>query len=109
MLVITLMTTAQAGLAIDSRPVIVRGVGTRWLPSTVTVERGSVVKWRGVNGFHDIVAYGGNWGFHRALPEGAAATRGFRATGMFRYRCAYHSTLIGTTCQGMCGSVRVRP
>jgi plastocyanin len=101
-LVITLVTTAQA------RPVLIRGIGTQWTPSTVTVARGTVVKWRGVTNFHDIIAYGGNWTFHQALPTGSAVKRRFRTTGTFRFRCTYHSTLIGNTCTGMCGKVVIR-
>jgi plastocyanin len=101
-LVITLTATAQA------RPVVVRGIGTRWTPSTVTVARGAVVRWRGVSGFHDVIAYGGNWSFHQGLPTGSAVKKRFRSSGTFRFRCTYHSALIGDTCTGMCGSVVVR-
>jgi plastocyanin len=100
-LVLTLVATAQA------RPALVRGTGTRWSPSTVTIGRDTVVRWRGVSGFHDVIAYGGNWSFQRALPVGSAVKRRFRSTGTFRFRCTYHSSLIGTSCAGMCGSVRV--
>jgi plastocyanin len=100
-LVIMLVFTAQA------RAVLIRGIGTRWTPPTVTVARGTVVKWRGVSKFHDIIAYGGNWTFHQALPTGLTVKRRFRTTGTFWFRCTYHSTLIGNTCTGMCGSVRV--
>jgi plastocyanin len=90
-----------------ARPVLVRGIGTRWSPSAVSVERDGVVKWRGVSKFHDVIAYGGNWSFHKSLPVGATAKKRFTRTGTFRFRCTYHSTLIGSTCTGMCGSVRV--
>ncbi len=101
-LVATLVSTAQA------RPVLVRGVGTRWSPSSVTIARDGVVRWRGVSKFHDVIAYGGNWSFHRALPAGSAVKRRFGSAGTFRFRCTYHSTLIGNTCTGMCGRVVVR-
>lgn len=109
--ILTLLCALAMVAALDgtahARPVLVRGIGTRWSPSTVTVERGTVVRWRGVSKFHDIIAYGGNWSFHEALPAGSAVSERFRNTGTFRFRCAYHSTLIGNTCTGMCGSVRV--
>lgn len=101
MVVLTLVSTAQA------RPVVVRGSGTRWTPSTVSVERGTTVKWRGVSGFHDVVAYGGNWSYREALPVGSVVKKRFRSSGSFRFRCSFHSTLIGNTCTGMCGRVRV--
>lgn len=65
------------------------------------------MKWRGVSKYHDVIAYGGNWSMHEALPAGATAKKRFTRAGTFRFRCTYHSTVIGTTCTGMCGSVRV--
>jgi plastocyanin len=104
-----LLLVAVLGSPAQARPVLVRGIGTRWSPSSVTVERRGIVKWRGVSKFHDVIAYGGNWTFHEALPVGVTAKKRFPRTGTFRFRCTYHSTLIGTTCTGMCGSVRVTP
>jgi plastocyanin len=101
LLVVSLLPAAQA------RPVLVRGIGIRWSPQAVTVAQGGVVKWRGVSNFHDVIAFGGNWAFHESLPVGATAKKRFTRRGAFRFRCTYHSTLIGTTCTGMCGSVRV--
>jgi plastocyanin len=103
LLVVALVVTAQAA------PVLVRGIGTRWSPTSVTIERDGVVRWRGVSKFHDVVAYGGNWTFNKMLSVGAAVKKTFHQTGTFRFRCTYHSTLIGNTCTGMCGSVRVTP
>lgn len=102
-LVVSFMSAAQA------RPVVVRGIATHWSPASVTVARGGIVKWRGVSKYHDVIAYGGNWSFHKSLPAGVTAQRRFTRAGTFRFRCTYHSTLIGTRCTGMCGSVRVTP
>jgi len=102
-----MLLVAALGAPAQARPVLVRGIGTRWSPSAVSVARGGVVKWRGVSKFHDVIAYGGNWSFHEALPVGITAKKRFQRTGTFRFRCTYHSTLIGSTCTGMCGSVRV--
>jgi plastocyanin len=101
LLVVTLVSTAQA------RPVLIRGIAQRWSPASVSVSRGTVVKWRGVSKYHDVLAYGGNWTYSKALPVGVVVKKRFRAAGTFRFRCTYHSTLIGTSCTGMCGSVRV--
>ncbi len=101
-----IVVVAMGGTA-RARPVIVRGIGTRWSPSAVTVARGSVVRWRGVSKFHDVVSYGSNWSFQKALPAGSQVKRRFRISGTFFFRCTYHSTLIGTMCSGMCGSVQV--
>lgn len=67
------------------------------------------MRWRGVSSFHDVVAYGSNWQFNEGLPAGSAVERRFRLTGTFLFRCTYHSTLIGHSCRGMCGSVQVTP
>jgi plastocyanin len=97
---------ALAGTA-HARPVIIRGIGVRWSPTTVSVSRGTLVKWRGVSNFHDLRAYGRNWSLDVQLPVGVTVQRRFRSTGTFLFRCTYHSTLIGNRCSGMCGSVVV--
>ena len=91
----------------DGAPAVIRGIGERWSPTSVTIARGSVVKWRGVSGFHDVSSYGRNWSFVRVLPAGTVVKRRFRVRGTFRFRCTIHSTLVGTTCLGMCGKVVV--
>jgi plastocyanin len=101
-LVLTLGGTARAA------PVI-KGTGSVWSPSTVTVQRGSVVKWKGVILLHDVKAYGGNWSFKKPLPVGAVVKRRFRSTGTFLFRCTLHSELESSgVCTGMCGRVIVR-
>ncbi len=100
------MVVSLLGGTAQAAPVI-RGIGVRWSPSTVTVARGSSVRWRGVSKYHDVVAYGRNWRFDEALPVGAVVRKRFRSPGTYRFRCTYHSTLIGNTCIGMCGSVVV--
>jgi plastocyanin len=100
------MAVALTGPA-DGAPAVIRGIGERWSPTAVTITKGSVVKWRGVSGFHDVSSYGRNWSFARALPAGTVVKRRFRVKGTFRFRCTIHSTLVGTTCHGMCGKVVV--
>ena len=102
-LIMTLAPSAHA------TPVIIRGIGVRWSPTTVSVSRGTLVKWRGVRKFHDLRAYGRNWSFDVQLPVGVTVQRRFHSTGTFLFRCTYHSTLIGTRCSGMCGRVIVTP
>lgn len=92
---------------VHARPVIIRGIGVRWSPTTVSVSRGTVVRWRGVSKFHDLRAYGRNWSLDVQLPVGVTVHRTFHSTGTFLFRCTYHSTLIGNRCFGMCGSVVV--
>lgn len=100
-LIVTLAPPAYA------TPVIVRAIGVRWSPTSVTVPRGTLVKWRGVSKFHDLRAYGRNWSLDVQLPVGVTVQRRFRSTGTFLFRCTYHSTLIGSRCSGMCGRVIV--
>jgi plastocyanin len=101
-----LLIGALVGTA-HARPAIIRAIGVRWSPTTVSVSRGTVVKWRGVSKFHDLRAYGRNWSLDVQLPVGVTVQRRFRSTGTFLFRCTYHSTLIGNRCSGMCGSVVV--
>ena len=105
-LVLVVMLVAVLGGAAQAAPAI-RGIGVRWTPSTVTVSHGSYVRWRGVLKFHDVVSFGRGWRFDEALPVGTVVRRRFRYPGTYRFRCTYHSTVIGNTCTGMCGSVVV--
>jgi plastocyanin len=110
---ITLVAATVLALVVTLAPsayavAVISGDDTRWLPPSVTISRGETVRWRGVSSFHDILAYGGNWSFHRALPVGVRVRRRFSGGGTFLFRCTYHSTLIGNRCWGMCGRVVVR-
>jgi len=86
---------------------VIQAVDVRFSPRAVTVQRGDVVRWVGVSGFHDVVAYGHNWSFSRQLPAGGRVKLRFRIVGVYRFRCTYHSSLIGGVCSGMCGTVTV--
>jgi plastocyanin len=105
-LVLAVMLVVDLGGAAQASPVI-RGLGVRWSPSTVTVGSGSSVRWRGVAGLHNVVSYSRNWSFEKALPEGAVVGKRFRSSGRYRFRCTFHSSMSGNTCTGMCGSVVV--
>lgn len=100
-LALVLAAPAQAG------PVI-RASGVSWSPATVRVDRGAVVRWRGVSGSHHLRAYGGNWSFDRSLPAGTTVRRRFNAAGRFRYYCTIHASVSNGRCTGMCGRVVVR-
>jgi plastocyanin len=86
---------------------VIRGSGVSWSPATLRVDRGTLVRWKGVSGTHHVRAYGGNWSFDRALPAGTRVKRRFNATGTFRYYCTIHGTVSGGQCSGMCGRVIV--
>ena len=85
----------------------IQAIGVAFSPRSVTVQRGDVVKWLGVSGFHDVVAYGHDWSFSEQLPAGGRVKLRFRVVGVYRFRCTYHSSLIGGVCSGMCGTITV--
>jgi plastocyanin len=104
-LLVSILVAAPMG---EARAVAVfRGSGRAWSPASLTIHRGSVVKWRSVSGLHNVVAYGTNWTFNHSLPAGTAVKQRFRQRGTYRFRCTIHSTLIGAICTGMCGRVVV--
>lgn len=91
----------------------IRGVGSaygssRWTPNHATINHGGRVKWVASSYDHVLAAYGGNWTFRHALPQGSSVTRRFAHAGTFRFRCTVHSSVIDGRCQGMCGKVVVR-
>lgn len=87
---------------------VIRASGTRWSPATLTVDRGTVVRWKGVSGVHHLRAYGGNWTFERSLPPGTRVQRRFNRSGRYRFYCTIHATVSAGRCSGMCGKVVVR-
>jgi plastocyanin len=87
---------------------VIRGSGVSWSPATLRVDRGTVVRWKGVSGTHRVRAYGGNWSFDRSLPAGEKVKRRFDRSGTFRFFCTIHASVSGDACSGMCGRVIVR-
>ena len=83
-----------------------------WGPARITIERGDTVRWDNTDGGfraadHSVMAFGGNWTKNTQLPVGSSTTKRFRDTGPFKFRCEVHSQMVGGTCDGMCGRVRV--
>lgn len=74
----------------------VRIVDNRFRPGSITVDRGTVVKWRnrGTND-HTTTSNGGLWD-SGTLSPGESFRRRFRQVGTFRYHCEIHSTMRGT-------------
>ena len=90
----------------------IRAVGSaysspHWSPKRVSIQEGSRVRWLAVSYNHVLAAYGGNWTFHHALPQGASVRKRFQDAGTFLFRCTIHSTLVNGDCQGMCGKIVV--
>jgi plastocyanin len=67
----------------------VRARDNFFVPKTITVERGTRVRWvnRGDN-THTTTSKAGLW--DKPLPPGGSASRVFRKTGTFRYICSIH-------------------
>ena len=104
---VLLVTSAGAAGAVTVR---VRGVfdgSFVWKPKTRSIDRGDAIRWRAVEGSHNVQSRGSNWSYFRSLPEGTAVTRTFNRTGVFKYYCTIHGDVGGGTCTGMCGKIVV--
>ena len=99
-----------SGIA-DAVTVGVRGVftGTRyvWSPKVKSITRGTTVRWRAIDGSHNVKSRSANWTYFRSLPNGTAVARTFNRRGTFRYYCTIHGSVSNGVCTGMCGSIVV--
>lgn len=92
---------AAAPAESGTRPTVrVRARDNFFKPKTITVERGTRIRWvnRGTN-THTTTSKTGLW--DKTLPPGGSARHVFRRTGVFRYICSIHVD------QGMRGKVVV--
>ena len=92
--------------------IVVKASGTsfatgQFRPKSLSVAKGTVVKWRAVEGFHTVTAYSRNWSKNSNLSPGNPTRFTFNRTGTFKYRCTFHSNLSSGVCSGMCGKVVV--
>jgi plastocyanin len=78
----------------------VRIVDDRFRPRTITVSRGTLVRWvnRG-NHTHTVTSSPGLWD-SGLLSSGTSFSRRFRRRGTFRYFCRVHPTMTGTIVVG---------
>ena len=106
----TLVLLGSAGVA-HAATVGVRGIfnGVRyvWSPKARTVPPGTTVRWRAVDGNHNIKSIGANWSYFRTLARGTTRTRTFNRRGTFRYVCTIHGSVTNGVCSGMCGRIVV--
>jgi plastocyanin len=106
----SLVLLGSAGVA-DAVTVGVRGIfnGSRyvWSPRVRTIAPGTTIRWRAVDGTHNIRSRGSNWSFFRTLPQGTARIRTFNRRGTFRYLCTIHGNVVNGVCSGMCGRIVV--
>lgn len=104
------MTAGTAGIA-DAVTVGVRGIfnGSRyvWSPKSREITRGTAVRWRAVDGSHNVKSRGANWSYFRSLPAGTTVRRTFNRRGRFRYYCTIHGSVSNGVCTGMCGRIVV--
>jgi plastocyanin len=69
--------------------------GLKFMPASVTVTRGTVVKWRNTSFFtHTTTSNTGLW--NKTVSPGTAFSRTFSKAGTFRYHCKIHSGMTGT-------------
>ena len=112
LLVVALSGTAEASAPGKGTTTVISAVGSyysspHWSPSLTRITRGTTIEWLAVTNDHHIAAYGGNWRYNQALPNGAHVDRRFPMSGTFLFRCLIHSTLANGVCQGMCGKIIV--
>ncbi len=69
-------------------------VSNGFVPTTVTVKRGTTVTWTNADNMAHIVT-GTGWG-SETLQPGQTYTRTFSTTGSFDYRCSLHTVMQGT-------------
>ncbi|HVF53968.1 MAG TPA: hypothetical protein VNC78_10260 [Actinomycetota bacterium] len=79
-----------------------------WHPTQKVAVRGDKVVWKNTTeAAHTVTSYGRGWSKDTRVAAAAATSFVFNKTGTFRFRCKIHSTLEGSVCDGMCGSVKV--
>lgn len=110
-LVISLATISGSTGIADAVTVGVRGVsdgsGHVWRPKVRDVARTTTVRWRAVEGSHNVKSRGANWSYFRSIPNGTSVKRTFNRRGTFRFYCTIHGNLVNGACTGMCGSIVV--
>jgi plastocyanin len=78
-----------------------------WRPKSRSITEGDTVRWKAVEGNHNVQSRGANWSFFRSLPEGTSVNRTFNRSGTFRYYCTLHGSVSNGNCSGMCGRIVV--
>jgi len=99
--------SAPAGAVTVGVRAIFNGSRFVWSPTVRTIAPGTTVRWRAIDGSHNVRSRGTNWSFFRNLPLGTSVTRTFNRRGTFKYYCSIHGSLIDGVCSGMCGRIVV--
>jgi plastocyanin len=87
--------------------VVIKNSGNAFRPAGVKIHKGAKVTWRIVSGFHTVTSTSPNWFKNTTLSAGQSTAKTFKRTGVYRYRCMFHSTFSNGVCSGMCGRIRV--
>ncbi len=75
-------------------------------PKLAQIAEGTRVTWTAKKGMHTVTAYKG-FTKNVTLSQGESTSFRFRNTGVFKFRCRFHSVLSSGTCSGMCGKIVV--
>jgi plastocyanin len=102
------LALSASGTALAGVDATIRGSGTSWNPTRVTIGTGDTVRWKAVGSTHTVTSYGGGWSKDTRITAGEATRRTFNSTGTFKFYCRIHGNVSGGTCTGMCGRVVVR-
>jgi plastocyanin len=78
-----------------------------WQPKARSIGVGDTIRWKAVEGNHNVKSRGANWSYFRNLPQGTSAARTFSRRGTFRYYCTIHGSVQNGVCSGMCGRIVV--
>jgi len=76
-------------------------------PRRTEISPGTRVVWKAVVGTHTVTSYSHNWSKDVTLAQGDTTGFRFNSTGVFKFRCRFHSTLSSGVCSGMCGKIVV--
>jgi plastocyanin len=97
-----------------SSAVVIKGVACstcplnyKWKPRITTVATGTKVTWKSVVSSHTVTSMGSNWSKNTTISAGQTTSFTFNASGTYRFRCKFHSTISNGKCSGMCGKVVV--
>ena len=104
---VLLGSAGQASAATVGVRGIFNGVRYVWSPKVRTVVPGTTIRWRAVDGNHNIKSRGANWSYFKSLPVGTTRLRTFNRRGTFRYYCTIHGFVSNGVCSGMCGRIVV--
>jgi plastocyanin len=98
----------SAGFA-NAAVVVKATTAHRWNPASTSISRGTKVVWKNPTGVkHTVTSYGSNWSKNTTIsPNGGHTAFTFQASGTFKFRCRFHSTLSNGVCSGMCGVIKV--